>query len=324
MNRSLLFVVAPILMSVSGAANAQNVVVPLVGIEKAGQAPTAEATLKTMNSMGASLLAGDSIQKIQASASDIQAVSQITCPPNKTGLTDGWNMFTYSLDKNAAADLNLYAKAEISASDRVVLYHFMWYKEIEQNGDVIGRCGSGVALALKISNFKSDMSVELPMLAANAQLGLASITYKLGTFGLSGQPIDRAAPAASAVGKFDTESYAALMRSVDQIQAAGADGTGVTFTPRLVNIVQPPPSDDGDTRSALIKTLVLGSIAKGTRCRDARALVPSRDTRTDALVDLYYKTFMRSSACSSFDQGPNQSEKNKAASELAAFKIQVN
>jgi len=323
MNKYYACALALLVTSMYGVATAQNLVVPLVGIEKDGQAPIADTTLKSMKSTGASLLVGDEFQEIQASASDIQTVSQMTCPPTKAGLTDGWSVFTYSLDRNAAAGLNLYAKAEVSASDRVVLYHFMWHKEIEQNGELIARCGSGVSLALKISNFKADMSVDLPMLAANAQLGLASITYKLGTFGVSGQPIDQVAPAASAVGKFNTESYAALMKAVDGVQAAGTAGTNVTFTPRLVNVVQLAPLDDGETRTALIKTLVLGGIAKGTRCKDARAMVPSRDASSDALVDRFYKSLMRSSACTSFDQGPNQSEKNRAAAELAAFKIQV-
>jgi hypothetical protein len=33
----------------------------------------------------------------------------------------------------------------------------MFYKDIIDNGEVIGRCGSGVSLTLKISNLKADI-----------------------------------------------------------------------------------------------------------------------------------------------------------------------
>lgn len=306
-------------------AFAQTVAVPIVGIPEPDAPVERGAKLRSLGESGAKLLVGDVLANIAAEASDINKTNSISCPTDKAGLTDGWNLFTYSIDRNAAAMLNLYAKADVSASDKIVLYHFMFYKDIIDNGEVIARCGSGVSLALKISNFKADMSLDLPILAANAQLGQATIAYRLGTFGLAGSPIDAAAPAASQIGKFDTQSYAALMSAIDKIQAAGTKGTDVKFTPRLVQIIQEgnPATNEGFSRVTLIQSFAIGRLAKGDKCATAKAAVPGRNAETDAIVERTYKAMMRSSACSTFDSGPNSSEKASAAADLAAFKISV-
>jgi hypothetical protein len=161
-------------------------------------------------------------------------------------------------------------------------------------------------------------------LAANAQLGQATISYRLGTFGLAGAPIDAAAPTARQVGKFDTQSYAALMSAIDKIQAAGAAGTNVTFNPRLVQIIQEDSTTNQSfSRVTLIQSFAIGRLAKGDKCPTAKAALPSRNGETDAIVERTYKARMRSSACTAFDGGPNNGEKASAAADLATFGISV-
>lgn len=311
-------------VSLSPSAYCQDITVPIVGIPITDTSNDKGLQLKALSESGSKLFIGGAFAEIAAAASEVSKANSITCPINKAGLTDGWNMFTYSIDRNAAAQLNLYAKADVSISDRIVLYHFMFYKDITDNGEIVGRCGSGVSLALKISNFKADMSLDLPILAANAQLGQATISYKLGTFGISGRPIDEAAPPASQVGKFDTQSYAALMTAIDKVQSAGTAGTGVTFTPRLVQVIQEDgASGESLSRVTLIQTVAIGSVARGDKCSSAKAAVPNRNAETDAIVERTYKAIMRSSACSTFDSGPNNSEKSKAMADLLSFNIKV-
>lgn len=309
---------------VPGTAAGQDASVPIVGIPGESLGLDGGTALKALSEAEGHLVIGDALADIRAAASDVSQANSITCPTDKNGLTDGWNMFTYSIDRNAAAELNLYAKAEINASDRVVLYHFMFYKDVTHNGEVIGRCGSGVSLALKISNFKADMSLDLPIVAANAQLGQATVTYKIGTFGISGKPIDEAAPSAIQVGKFDTQSYAALMSALDKVRAAGTAGTGVTFSPRLVQItIEGSDHTQNLSRVTLIQTVAISQLAKGKKCSSAKAGIPSRSAETDAIVERTYKALMRSSACSAFDAGPNNTEKAKASADLQAYKVSV-
>src|SRR3546814_11476520 len=97
------------------------------------------------------------------------------------------------------------------------LFRATWYKDIlGEEGQIVGRCGSGVQLTLKAANLKADAQITLPALAASTKLGLALVEYRPSTFGISGSVIDKAAQRAGDVRKFDAQAYAELRRSIDQ------------------------------------------------------------------------------------------------------------
>lgn len=254
----------------------------------------------------------------------LATVATQTCGAGKASLTDGWQVFAYSLDRNAAIALNLFGTGELSATDKVIIYHFTWYQDVlDADGTVTARCGSGVQLALKATNLSASAQVTLPALAASTQLGLASVEYRLSTFGLSGPPIDAAAPAAGAVGRFDAQAYAELMSSIDKVRLAGTTGTNVLFTPRIIAIPNGGESTTG-LRQTLIEITALRHLARGSSCSAARAAIPGRNGETDAFVDQFYKSFARPGVCGVIGGGVRQAERDRAALELTRFGIPVN
>lgn len=267
--------------------------------------------------------AGEAISAAPTTDQTVAVVSQ-TCGAGKASLTDGWQVFAYSLDRNAAIALNLFGTAELAASDKVILYHFTWYNDVlDVDGAITARCGSGVQLALRATNLSASAQVTLPALAASTQLGLASVEYRISTFGISGAPIDAASPSAGSVGRFDAQAYAELMGSIDKVRLAGAAGTNVLFTPRIIAM-----PNGGESTTALRQTLVevtaLRHLAKGSSCATARAAIPGRNGETDAFVDQFYKSFARPRVCATIGGGVRQAERDRATSELTRFGIAVN
>jgi len=241
------------------------------------------------------------------------------CPTNKAGLTDGYQLFTYSLTNDAAASLSFWGKDEIKTSDKVVLYQFAWYKDIlNTDGSTDARCGSGVMLALKISDAQANLSLELPMLAATAQLGHSSISYKINTFGLSGKAIDDSIPSAAAIGKFNTESYATLMQSISKIQESYKAPSGeLVVTPRLIALSYPALTQGFDTTIA-VQGYVLRQIADGKSCREAKSGSPDKDSNIDTVIENTY-TAISGKNCGLFGGKPSASTQNKAKALLAQY-----
>lgn len=249
------------------------------------------------------------------------ALVRSTCPTNKSGLTDGFQVFTYSLTSDMAAALSFWGKSDLSATDKVVLYQFTWYKDIlSADGSVEGRCGAGVMLALRVSNLQANLALTLPTLAATSQLGQSTITYKLGTFGLSGASIDAAIPNASTIGKFDTESYAALMQSISQVQTAyKSNSSDFVVTPRPIAVSFSVPTPGSDTTIA-IQAFAMRQIAQGKSCRDAKSPVPSRDSNTDGIVENVYLS-VAGKGCSVFSGSPDGDIQKKVTDLMALYGI---
>lgn len=246
------------------------------------------------------------------------------CPTEKSGLTDGYQLFTYSLTNDAAAALSFWGKAEIKASDKVVLYQFAWYKDVlAADASVDARCGAGVMLALKISDAQANASLELPTLAATAQLGQSAISYKINTFGLSGPAIDESIPSAAAIGKFNTESYAALMQSIGKIQDSYKAPAGqLTVTPRLIARSYPGISPGFDTTIAA-QAFALRQVASGKKCRDAKMSSPDNDAGVSAIIENVY-TALAGKGCGYFDGPPSGDAQGNARALLAKYGLSAN
>lgn len=315
-----------ILVALSCATSARADEPSLVPVLGSGDAPPpnervlAGDTLRRLASDSA-LVIGQESAPIDATPQQVNNASIMTCPASAAsaaGLTDGWDMFSYSLDRNAAANLNLYASASMSAGDKIVLYQWMWYKDVlGTNGKLIGRCGSGISLALKARNLQANASLSLPFLAASAQLDTAEVEYRLGTFGISGPTINLAFPIASRVGEFNAQSYAELLSSIDKVQAAGNSATGVTFTPRIVALTADIPNA-GMSRQVMVQAFALKEISNGRKCGGAKSRVPARDASTDGLVEDVYRYVVGAGACKD-DIEPNSTIKSKAAADLRTF-----
>lgn len=301
-----------------------------VGVLLAGSSPLAaqvdqsSAVVPPVTSELKPVIASEIKSEVNVAPAPVTGNSSLSCPSDKNGLTDGWQVFAYTLDRNAAVSLNLYASADLAASDKVILYHYIWYKDLtNDDGKLIARCGAGVSLSLKASKLTAETKLNLPSLAASTQLGLTEVEYKLGTFGISGSAIDNAAPPAGLVGRFDANSYAALISAIDKVQAAGkATDATVKFTPKLVAIPSSTPSSA--TRNMLIQVSALRHIARGWTCSKSKASIAARDSNTDDLVDQFYRSYTRPLVCNAIGGGPRDSDKAKAKNELATYGISVN
>jgi hypothetical protein len=260
----------------------------------------------------------------EASTSPVSNPPGVTCPADLAGLTDGFKQFTYSLNRSAAASLNIYGAASLNASDRVVLYQFMFYKDIvDGSGKSVARCGAGISLALKVSNFEGKFSTSLPFLAATAQLQQAEVAYDLGTFGMSGAGVNAAIPTASRVGTFNADAYAALLQAIDGIQKAAATNMPpVVVTPRLVAIASDSPLI-GFSRQISIQAMALAQISRGKKCSQAKTEITSRDGATDALIDELYTNAVGRKACTD-DVQPSDANRKEAADLLAASHLKWN
>ncbi|MET3472052.1 hypothetical protein ABIC78_002580 [Novosphingobium sp. 1529] len=259
----------------------------------------------------------------------IQAIGPNSCIPptggTAHGLSDGFETFSYNLDRNASVSLNAYASGELSGSDRVTLYRFMLYRDIaDGSGRVIGTCGAGVQLAVRIRNASASINTSLPFLAANAQLGLAQVEYRMKTFGLSGPGVTSAVPLAAQLGQFNADSYAALLRTLDRIQtnlSSTSAADSITVAPRLVELVNDAPRVNFD-RQVAVQTLALGQIQRGSKCAEARTKVPNRDATTDALIDEVYRSVVGGKACDDNIQ-PTQDLRQQVTSLLKSMDIKI-
>src|ERR1700733_12092724 len=107
--------------------SAHRQLTPIMGFNK-NQSVVLQSLKNTRLSFGLRNNATDF--RLTPMAAEINSANDLTCPTNKAGLTDGYQVFVYSLSSDAAASLSLFAKADISINDKVLLYYFMWYKDI--------------------------------------------------------------------------------------------------------------------------------------------------------------------------------------------------
>jgi hypothetical protein len=295
--------------------------IPLVTLPAQTSQESGLTPVQLLNEFGKSkaLIGVDTeLISVAPTPAQLSSVNALACPPDKAGLTDGWAAFAYSLDANAAVNLKFFAALEVSASDKFILYHFIWYKDLIDGGTgaLTGKCGAGVSLVVKASNYKLGGQLTLPMLAASTQLGMAQTAYKIWTFGVSGPGVDGAIPLAARVGSFDANAYGALLTAIDKVQTAGL-AADTKFVPRLVSI----PNDGAvalDVRQALIEVGALKSIANGRRCSDAKGAIPDRNADSDASVERVYQSWLGAKACSG-NAPPSGSEKQRASRQISAF-----
>jgi hypothetical protein len=314
-----LFIAAP--------AAAQDGFVP-VTVPVNSDAKVSPSTEKVTSSNLKSLLGTHSILQnsmVALAASDVSVAQTTACPADKAGLTDGFIQTGYSLTRSAAIAMNLFVSAELNANDKAYLYHVMWYKDIKAPaGNVTTRCGSGIMLALKIVNAGGKISSSLPTFAANAELNLQEVSFKLFTVGLSGDAINNAIPAASRVGKFDADAYAAFLTGLDKVQSSVAANpmVGITFTPTIIAINNGEVANDIQINPA-IQAAAVGAISQGKKCSDTQATIPPSDPSSRAAVAEVYKAWMGETACS-MNLAPDSIVKASAKNVLTTYKLKYN
>lgn len=317
MGKAITYAVAVCIISPSVHAQEAPVQVPITATENRQVDTGAKAAGVLEDLQGAVVGSGATAATVQVDTKQMAQTTGLSCPKDKTGLTDGYDMFAYSLDRKAATELQLYGAASLNAGDRVVLYQWMWYKDIQDAaGKPTARCGSGISLALKVKNFSGSMSTSLPFLAASAQLDQTEIEYRLYTFGISGTAINSAFPSASRLGEFNAQSYAELLSSIDKVQAAGNAAGGVTFTPKIVSVATDSPFIDMSHQAAAYAYSLM-QISRGQKCSAAKSSLAGADSSAGALVEDFYRGFFGKDACKQ-DIVPDTSIRQRASLLMSA------
>ncbi len=159
-------------------------------------------------------------------------------PQTVRELSGGMQKLFYQVNTDNSASLALFGGAsglKIGKKEIVVIVDFMQYKDL--NCEEKARYGVGVRLFLHIKKaFKGLDLNNLPHLAANVQLGKASVQYVIRTIGVTGDKINALIPR-SATNNFDVDGYANVVSAVDKIQSLIKDGIdGVVIDPQLIPI----------------------------------------------------------------------------------------
>jgi hypothetical protein len=155
-------------------------------------------------------------------------------PKNMKALDGGLRKYFYKVTGKDNMDLSLfgYAGAKLGRKEVLVIVDFVQYKEI-QCKDKTRTFGVGARLFLHILEIKHGINfTKLPQLAANVELGRASVTYTVSTIGLTGDKVLDILPQGS---DFNVENYAMVMNSIDRIIRLAKDNTpGVVIAPQLL------------------------------------------------------------------------------------------
>ena len=176
----------------------------------------------------------EGVAEVQTKEYKLPEVKKCNQPKTVRDLSSGMQKLFYQVNSDNVASLSLFGGAaglKLGKKEIIVIVDFTQFKDI--NCEEKARYGVGVRLFLKIKkSFKGLDLNNLPHLAANVQLGKASVEYRIQTLGITGDKINALIPR-SATNNFDVDGYANVVNAVDEIQALIKDGVeGVVIDPQ--------------------------------------------------------------------------------------------
>ena len=241
-------------------------------------------------------------------------------PTDLAGLTDGWEVFNYSLKANAAIKLEFWGKHEIKVDDTVYIFNMAFYKACrDENGYVKKRYGSGIQLNLRATTHGVDASFSgLPAIAASTELNQAEVHYKLKTFGISGPKVIAAMPELS--GEYDIEMHVKLFNAIAAIRVAALDPS-TTFTPDVLVTITSKEIADQQYVEAMAMVWALSSIKNGISSKESKKRSPADSAIAKNEIDRTYMSIMKSEYGKKTD--PSEIHKLMAKQLLAIYKYDI-
>lgn len=291
-----------------------SVLLPVSGSIDENLADLLEDSSKSFDVDGRSF----NVENISAAlAESIEVEENSEVPTNLDGLTDGFGQFSYSLSREMAVNLKLFAEASIQVNDSILMYQLAFYKDInDDDGYLESRYGAGVELALKISKLDSAAKLNhLPGIAAAVEYSHASVKYHMRTFGLAGNKIYKAIPSAGIVADFGIEAYKEVFSALDKIKDAVNDSS-TTVTPRRMTLKIDVSYAESNYHEAMAILWALTQIRDGEKCRDAKKSCPVQSTLTKNTVQGIYEEL--AGRCSR-RRKPNNIAQLKAQNILESF-----
>ena len=167
---------------------------------------------------------------------------------------------TYDLSWEGASSLNIpvFGGATASSSSRVVVYEWSRFTEVDAANGGKDRWGFAIRFCLTVSKSSADVSMSLPYLAAEAQLGQIEAGWNMQVKGISGAKIEKAILPPK---ELNVETFVLARQSLLQLVGAISDTSSVINPVFLLNI--PPATTMDEYKEIVIKTFVVASLAKG-------------------------------------------------------------
>lgn len=223
---------------------------------------------------------------------------------------------TYDLSVTAAGQLNIPVIGSVSGglNRRVVVLERTAYKEIVED-QITNQFGYAIRLAVTVNKVTAEVNLNLPFLAASAQLGQIEAKWTLQVIGLSGPKIDSALLPPK---ELNLETFVLANQSLDSLIKAVRDQS-TKFKAQLVGIIKPADVVEREFLTAIGKVYALGRFERGKKRGDALADLGSiRDEMRDAIVDTY-KDF---AGITNDTEAPSPQVRTRAASLLGPVKVE--
>jgi hypothetical protein len=218
-------------------------------------------------------------------AAKVDAAPPAAQLPKKLNDLSRARTFTYDLSVHAASKLGIPILGSASGdySRRVVVLERSAFKKID-HADVTWRYGYAIRLALTVTKRKGDLKVNLPWLAASAELGQIEATWILEVVGLSGEAIDKATITPT---QLNVETFVIAKQSLERLIDAVRHKDTV-FTAEAIGVERPVDVVEREYLVGAARSYALSRLEKGRTLKQALDDVrPERELVTDAIADAY-------------------------------------
>lgn len=195
----------------------------------------------------------------------------------------------YNLSVTQAGKLKIPVVGSISGgyNRRVVVFERAAYKPIIDADLGELRYGYSIRLAITVSEWKVNGKINLPFLAASAELGQIEAAWRLQVVGLAGPLIDEYIPEPS---ELDVETFFIAKQSLKNLVTAIND-PNTTFTAQLLAIYRPEDSQDHSYRLAAAQSYALGGLERRWTLQEALDRLNSNVVEVNDMIRDTYIAF---------------------------------
>lgn len=219
-----------------------------------------------------------------SSGIEVQAKPQCAQPPKAEELAH-WEQRSYQLDLDAAVKLGFpVGSGGVSSRQRVVVMEFSRTADCTATDGTELRYGVSARLYVRVSDFEASAKLNIPLVAAEAQLNRVETESGLSVHGYVG--VIKLPPAKP----FSVETYVELMQKLSEIQTQIASDTA-NIRPTVLHRDVPDNEVTNADHYAAGRWWGLKQLARGRSCSRAKQDFPAREPLrlvTEAIEDVYF------------------------------------
>jgi hypothetical protein len=253
-------------------------------------------------------------------ATDPNAIRTATpsLPTTFGGLNDGTNRELNVLTLEEAARFNIpviLTQADARYTRKILVKNFVAYKRIEANGQQV-RVGAGIRWIMDVATLNANVELSFPVIAAQAQLGVATAKIRIDTPGINNDAINAALNLPTEV---NVENYFKMTEGFDTAKNLITQQTPVS--PEVIEIfTENTATSEGDFRKALLMSWALFSIAKERTLGEAQDSCPIADDAAKSTIGDIYRE-RTGIFPNDTTKRPNATQKEQAKALLSGIKL---